>query len=69
VHGPPQLRFAGFALGPSELYVDFMMAIVKNAHENLRSTVYDKFQRREYTSLQVELGPQIMMAWRDVRAL
>jgi hypothetical protein len=46
-----------------------MMAIVKNAHENLRSTVYDKFQRREYTSLQVELGPQIMMAWRDVRAL
>lgn len=24
---------------------DFMMAIVKNAHENVRSTVYDEFQR------------------------
>jgi len=24
---------------------DFMIAIVKNAHENVRSTVYDEFQR------------------------
>jgi phosphatidylinositol 4-kinase len=24
---------------------EFMMAIVKNAHENVRSTVYDEFQR------------------------
>ncbi len=35
-----------FALGLSERQAaDFMMAVVKNAHENLRSTVYDEFQR------------------------
>ncbi|KAI0275884.1 atypical/PIKK/PI4K protein kinase [Russula aff. rugulosa BPL654] len=35
-----------FALGLSERHAaDFMMAVVKNAHENLRSTVYDEFQR------------------------
>ena len=35
-----------FALGLSERQAaDFMMSVVKNAHENLRSTVYDEFQR------------------------
>jgi phosphatidylinositol 4-kinase len=35
-----------FALGLSERHAaDFMVAVVKNAHENLRSTVYDEFQR------------------------
>ncbi|KAI0256980.1 atypical/PIKK/PI4K protein kinase [Lactifluus subvellereus] len=35
-----------FALGLSERHAaDFMMTIVKNAHENVRSTVYDEFQR------------------------
>jgi len=35
-----------FALGISERQAaDFMLAIVKNAHENVRSTVYDEFQR------------------------
>jgi phosphatidylinositol 4-kinase len=35
-----------FALGLSERQAaDFMMTIVKNAHENVRSTVYDEFQR------------------------
>lgn len=35
-----------FAPGVTERQAaDFMMAIVKNAHENMRSTVYDEFQR------------------------
>jgi phosphatidylinositol 4-kinase len=35
-----------FALGFSERQAaDFMMAVVKNAHENVRSTFYDEFQR------------------------
>ena len=35
-----------FALGISERHAaDFMLAVVKNAHENVRSTVYDEFQR------------------------
>ena len=35
-----------FALGLTERQAaEFMMAIVKNAHENMRSTVYDEFQR------------------------
>jgi phosphatidylinositol 4-kinase len=35
-----------FALGIGERQAaDFMVAIVKNAHENVRSTVYDEFQR------------------------
>jgi|SRR5712671_2583143 len=35
-----------FALGISERQAaDFMIAVVKNAHENVRSTVYDEFQR------------------------
>lgn len=35
-----------FALGLGERQAaEFMMAVVKNAHENLRSTVYDEFQR------------------------
>ncbi|KAG6909642.1 hypothetical protein DXG01_016424 [Tephrocybe rancida] len=35
-----------FALGLNERQAaDFMMAIVKNAHENVRSTAYDEFQR------------------------
>ncbi|KAG9010493.1 phosphatidylinositol-4- kinase [Tulasnella sp. JGI-2019a] len=37
-----------FALGLTErAAAEFMMAIVKNAHENVRSTVYDEFQRRQ----------------------
>ncbi|KAG8904073.1 phosphatidylinositol-4- kinase [Tulasnella sp. 403] len=35
-----------FALGLTERQAaDFMMGVVKNAHENMRSTVYDEFQR------------------------
>ena len=35
-----------FALGFSERQAaDFMVAVVKNAHENVRSTFYDEFQR------------------------
>jgi len=35
-----------FALGIGERQAaDFMVAVVKNAHENVRSTVYDEFQR------------------------
>jgi phosphatidylinositol kinase/protein kinase (PI-3 family) len=35
-----------FALGISERQAaDFMMAVVRNAHENVRSTFYDEFQR------------------------
>ncbi|KAG8934422.1 phosphatidylinositol-4- kinase [Tulasnella sp. 417] len=35
-----------FAPGLTERQAaDFMMAIIKNAHENMRSTVYDEFQR------------------------
>lgn len=35
-----------FALGIGERQAaDFMIAVVKNAHENVRSTVYDEFQR------------------------
>jgi len=35
-----------FALGLSERQAaDFMMTTVKNAHENVRSTFYDEFQR------------------------
>ncbi|KAG9016282.1 phosphatidylinositol-4- kinase [Tulasnella sp. 427] len=35
-----------FAPGVTERQAaDFMMAIIKNAHENMRSTVYDEFQR------------------------
>ena len=35
-----------FALGLDERQAaDFMVGIVKNAHENMRSVVYDEFQR------------------------
>jgi len=35
-----------FALGLGERQAaEFMMALIKNAHENVRSTVYDEFQR------------------------
>ena len=52
-----------FALGISEgQAADFMMAVVKNTYENLRSTVYDEFQRVS------TLGRQVEMAWRDARA-
>jgi hypothetical protein len=34
-----------------------MMAVVKNAHENLRSTVYDEFQRVSTHGDNVEIGP------------
>ncbi len=35
-----------FALGVNERQAaEHMMAIIKNAHENVRSTVYDEFQR------------------------
>jgi phosphatidylinositol 4-kinase len=35
-----------FALGLTERdAADFMMKVIKNAHENMRSTVYDEFQR------------------------
>ena len=35
-----------FALGVSERHAaDVMMGLVKNAHENMRSTAYDEFQR------------------------
>jgi phosphatidylinositol 4-kinase A len=35
-----------FALGMSERYAaDVMIGLVKNAHENMRSTAYDEFQR------------------------
>jgi phosphatidylinositol 4-kinase len=35
-----------FALGLSERgAADWMLALVKNAHENMRSTAYDEFQR------------------------
>lgn len=35
-----------FALGLTERQAaDFMLAVIKNAHENMRSTVYDEFQR------------------------
>ena len=35
-----------FAPGLSDRHAaDFMMSIVKNAHENVRSTAYDEFQR------------------------
>jgi hypothetical protein len=44
-----------------------MMAVVKNAHENLSSTVYDEFQRVSDTWRPVEIG--LLMAWRDARAL
>jgi phosphatidylinositol 4-kinase len=58
-----------FALGLSERHAaDYMMGVVKNAHENLRSTVYDEFQRVSSThGYQVDLGP--LMAWRDARDL
>ncbi|KAG8878350.1 phosphatidylinositol-4- kinase [Tulasnella sp. 331] len=37
-----------FALGLNERQAaDFMIAVVRNAHENVRSTVYDEFQRRQ----------------------
>lgn len=31
---------------------EFMLAIIKNAHENVRSTVYDEFQRVRGASFQ-----------------
>lgn len=35
-----------YALGLNErLAAEFMMGVIKNAHENVRSTVYDEFQR------------------------
>lgn len=35
-----------FVLGLNERQAaDYMMSIVRNAHENVRSTVYDEFQR------------------------
>jgi len=35
-----------FALGLNERQAaDYMMGVVKNAHENMRSKVYDEFQR------------------------
>lgn len=41
-----------FALGLSERSAaDWMMSIVKNAHENVRSTAYDEFQRVSLRSI------------------
>lgn len=41
-----------FALGINERQAaDFMMAMVRNAHENIRSTVYDEFQRVSFSSI------------------
>ena len=35
-----------FALGLNERHAaDYMMGVVRNAHENMRSKVYDEFQR------------------------
>jgi phosphatidylinositol 4-kinase A len=57
-----------FALGLSERQAaDFMMAVVKNAHENLRSTVYDEFQRVSTHGYRFRVAP--LMAWRDVCAM
>ena len=56
-----------FALGISERQAaDFMLAVVKNAHENVRSTVYDEFQRhlglrrgsRRSSGLEKQLAPE-----------
>lgn len=41
-----------FALGLTERQAaEWMMAIVRNAHENVRSTAYDEFQRVSYSLL------------------
>ncbi len=46
-----------FAPGLNERQAaDFMVATVKNAHENLRSTVYDEFQRVSNKSTTFERG-------------
>ena len=38
-----------FALNVNERQAaEFMMGIIRNAHENVRSTVYDEFQRVSY---------------------
>ena len=38
-----------FSLGVSERHAaDAMMGLVKNAHENMRSTAYDEFQRASF---------------------
>ncbi|KAG6828585.1 hypothetical protein H0H92_007375 [Tricholoma furcatifolium] len=52
-----------FALGLTERQAaEFMMATVKNAHENVRSTAYDEFQRlqNEYLSFDQLSADQIM---------
>ncbi|KAF9067556.1 hypothetical protein BDP27DRAFT_1328569 [Rhodocollybia butyracea] len=44
-----------FALGLNERQAaDYMMGVIKNAHENMRSTVYDEFQREYPTSSEIK---------------
>ncbi|KAH9930753.1 atypical/PIKK/PI4K protein kinase [Fomitopsis serialis] len=49
-----------FALGLTERQAaEWMMAIVRNAHENVRSTAYDEFQRASFHVLYTHLAPGI----------
>lgn len=50
-----------FALGMSERHAaDWMMGLVKNAHENMRSTAYDEFQRVSFGNIPVPSSPLTM---------
>lgn len=56
-----------FAIGLNERHAaDYMMGVVKNAHENMRSKVYDEFQRvsgdRLFHTLHNELMPDAARA-------
>jgi phosphatidylinositol 4-kinase len=50
-----------FALGLNERHAaDYMMGVVRNAHENMRSKVYDEFQRVSDRSRLFESQPNAM---------
>ena len=51
-----------YALGLNERQAaEYMMGVIKNAHENMRSTVYDEFQRVRVGFLQVLLN--LIFCW------
>lgn len=59
-----------YALGLNErLAAEYMMGVIKNAHENVRSTVYDEFQRvRPRFSLVVQRAILIMFSLPSILA-
>ncbi|KNZ80366.1 Phosphatidylinositol 4-kinase stt4 [Termitomyces sp. J132] len=58
-----------FALGLNERQAaEFMMGIIKNAHENIRSTAYDEFQRLQNGLHSVQIDVTYLKLYLDIES-